>query len=533
MNIRCLFLLGLVCLPLSTAWAESQALPPGTPDGVQLDRWLAEKTVELRPDQLGRWAVQRNAKTIAQRAQVDSVTHLVEAEKALYDPMVTLSSSRSFSRQARSSADISADVQRLISCGLDPECEGSIEDLQLEVRQLTTMNGYGVQARAPTGAIVELRHGVQGSQNNMTDPRNVMEATGTLVLSVSQPLLKGFGPDVTEADLQVAQREYDVEVQNLQRQMLDTLGEAVGAYWQLYQSEQTIFWRKDAIKMGEAALEEVRARHQAGYGNPLEINDAQVALNERKIELLQAQQKWSEVQARLRSALNLPGDQFKDVRFATAADLDLQASASEGIDEDQALALWPSYRIAQLREQQEQIRLRYADNQRMPDLSLDVSYSKSLLSNSRKKSLSDVNESKDKGWSVGLTLSRPLMNMQANSKYDAQKVKVWAAAEAVRAERAAWANEVVARQQQLASAEQALQARRAAVSMREEALRLQQEQFKAGRSRIRAVLERQDQLNDSRLKAVEATVGWKLAILQLEAVSADVLANHGIALVRQ
>lgn len=531
MNVKWIRALVCAAVPL-WACAAPDAVPPMT-TVVPVERWLDQKSVTLVPSELGRWAIARNAKTIAQRAQVASVTHLVDAERGLYDPTLTLSSSRSFNRQARSSADISADVQRLISCGLDPECNGSIDDLQLDIRQLTTMNGYGVQVLTPTGAQVDFKHGVQGSQNNMTDPRNVMEATGSLVLSVTQPLLKGFGRDVTEADLQVAQREYEVELQNLHRQMLDTLGEAIGAYWQLYQSEQTLFWREDALNMGRAALHEVNTRLKAGYGNSLEVSDAELALNERQIEWVRAKQKWSEMQTRLRSALNLRGDQFKDVVFKTSSDVAVEGDAPVKIEQDSALALWPSFRIAQLRREQEEIRLRYANNQRMPDLSLALSYTKNLMTGSRSAALSHVPESKYQGWSVGVTLSRPIINQKADSKYDAQQVKVWAAGEAVQAERAAWANEVVAREQQLQSTHREMLARQASVRMREEALRLQQEQFEAGRSRVRAVLERQDQLNDSRLQAVEATVNWKLAELQLLAVSGDVLAHYGVSVARE
>ena len=53
-------------------------------------------------------------------------------------------------------------------------------------------------------------------------------------------------------------------------------------------------------------------------------------------------------------------------------------------------------------------------------------------------------------------------------------------------------------------------------------------QFEAGRARMRLVLERQDQLSESRLQAIEAQVNWKLAELQLLAVTGDVLTRFGI-----
>jgi outer membrane protein TolC len=495
-------------------------------------QWLSQGEVVMTPETLSRWAIERNAKTMAQRAQVSSVTQLVAAEEALYDPTLSLTTTRSKTKQKRSSEEISADVQRLISCGLDPECKGDISDLKLVNQQLSSVNGYGVQAMLPTGARLELMHSVQGNQTNMSDPINVMEARGTLTLTVSQPLLKGRGKDATEADLEVAKREYAVELQNLSRQVLDTLGSAVGAYWQLYQSEQSLYWRGEAVKMAEQAVDEVTVREQSGYSNKLELSDANVSLNARRIELSVARQQYAELQARIRNLLNLNGPSFDAVRFRTVRGIEpvVDAEAAKQLDEAKALAAWPSYRIAQLREEQERIRLRYADNQRQPDLSISLSMAKNNLFNSRKKAFEDVvhNKGEGGGWSLGISLSRPLGNDAAERKYSAQGIKVSAASDAVKSEWVAWSNEVVARSAQLKSTGYQAQAKAQAVALRQEALRLQREQFEAGRARMRLVLERQDQLSDSRLQAIEAQVNWKLAELQLLAVTGDVLNRFGI-----
>ena len=493
-------------------------------------RWLSQGEVVMTPETLARWAIERNAKTMAQRAQVSSVIQLVAAENALYDPTLSLTTSRSSSNQQRSSQDISADVQRLISCGLDPQCKDSISDLQLTHQQLATVHGYGMQALLPTGARVEVMHSVQGNQSNLSKPVNVMEARGTLTLTVSQPLLKGRGTDATEANLAVAQKEYAVELQNLSRQVLDTLGSAVGAYWQLYQSEQTLYWRGEAVKMAQQAVNEVTVRDQSGYSNKLELSDAHVSLNVRMVELSIGRQRHAELQARIRNLLNLNGQAFDVVRFRTVREVEpmVDVEAIKQIDEAKALAAWPSYRIAQLREEQERIRLRYADNQRQPDLSVSLSYAKNNLVNDRIKAFEDVKDSKNKGWSLGISLSRPLGNDAAERKYNAQGVKVSAASDAVRSEWVAWSNEVVAREAQLKYTGYQAQVNAQAVGLRQEALRLQREQFEAGRARMRLVLERQDQLSQSRLQAIEAQVNWKLAELQLLAVTGDVLTRFGI-----
>ena len=495
----------------------------------QAQAWLRAAEVVMTPGEIARWAIERNAKAIAQRAQVASVSELVEAERSLYDPVMSVTTSRTFNKQARPSQDISADVQRLISCGLDPECQGSISDLKLEDRQLATVHGYGVQVLLPSGAQLEVRHSVQGNRSNLSDPPDKMEARASLTLSVVQPLLRGGGRDATEADLAVAEREYGVELQNLSRQVLDTLGSAVGAYWQLYQSEKTVFWREEALHMAQAAVDEVVTREQAGYGNTLELADAKLALNARRNELVSAVQQHAELQARVRNLLNLPGSAYAAVKFKTAASVLPVVDAPGELEQSKALDAWPAYRIALLREEQERIRLSYANNQRQPDLSLAMTYSQNNLMASRKKAFEDVADSKNRGWSLGVTFSRPLFNSAAEHKYGAQSVKVKAATQAVQSELVAWSNELVARESQLKATGEQVKVRRDAVALREQALAMQQAQFDAGRARMRTLLERQDQLSDSRLQSIEAEINWKLAELQLLAATGDVLERFGIS----
>lgn len=494
--------------------------------------WLREGQARLSPGEFAREAIARNAATMASRAKLSSVSHLVEAERSIYDPTVSVQVSRTFDKKPRPSADISADVQRLINCAVNPDCEGSIDDLQLNNEQSAQMFEYGVQMKLPTGAQVSVTHNVTGARSNLSDPINLLEARGSLQFSMVQPLLKGWGRGATEADLAVAELEYMVEQQNLVRQILDTIGESVGTYWHLFQAEQSIRLREEAVANAERIVDEVRKREAAGFGNELERQDALVALGTRQSDLIDAQQNLVQVQARVRNALNLSGQDFEKVVFRTdmpSAQPD-QALAVHGFDESAALKLWPSYRIAQLRLQQEDIRLQYANNQRKPELNAMLSYSQSSMNNTNSKAFKDALDSRYQGWSVGLSLQRPLFNGSANSKYEAQGVKLMAAKEDVNAERMAWTNEVVARRRNLDATVRGLKLAQEMVTLRESSLQLQRQQVQAGRARVRLLLEREDQLSNARILALDALVALKIARLQFSAVVGKALERYGVAL---
>lgn len=502
-----------------------------------VEGWRGQPRVELYPDEFARWALLRSAKMIAQRAQTASVRHLVEAQRALYDSVMTLSSSRSYVPQRRTTQEVNAEVQKLLSClqNINPASPCDMNGLNYDSRVYTTSMGYGIKGLLPTGAQLEMKHSLQNTVHNLSMPANIHESRGNLTITLTQPLLKGRGRDFIEADLSVAEREQAVEMQNLSRQTLDTLGEAVATYWQLYQSEQTLHWRSEAVRLANQAVRDSQIRAENSNASALEIKEAEMALSVRNVELTRAQQKHKELQARIRGVMNLSGLAYQHVNFTTRGpSWNTPDLASVPVDTDAALLNWPSFRIAQIREEQERIRFEHADRLRSADLSVTASaLANPYAAPGPREAMLDVGSTPYKGWSFGVNYSRPLMNTEAQSKFEAQTVKLQAAGEAVQGERVAWSNEFVARGSQYGSAIKELELRRQAVKMREDALRMQREFVLAGRSRTSQILEREDQLIESLLQEVEAFVNLRLAELQLQAIHGTVLRQFGVELAEQ
>jgi outer membrane protein len=502
-----------------------------------IDGWRRQTQVVLQPDEFGRWAVLRSAKMIAQRAQTASVHHLVEAERALYDSVLTLSSNRSYMPQRRTTQEVNAEVQKMLSClqNLNPSSPCDLTGLNYDSRLYTTSMGYGIKGLLPTGAQLEMKHSLQNSVHNLSMPANIHESRGNLTITLTQPLLKGRGREFIEADLQVAEREQAIELQNLSRQTLDTLGEAVATYWQLYQAEQVLHWRNEAVRLAKQAVQESRIRLANGSANALEIKEAQLALSVRDVELTRARQKHIELQARVRGVMNLSGIDYQHVSFTTGgAPIALTDMSNQSVDTEAALFSWPSYRVAQIKEEQERIRFEHADRLRSADLNFTVSaLANPYASPGARDAMTQIGSTPYKGWSVGLNYSRPIGNGESQSKFEAQSVKLMAASDVVNGERVAWTNELVARTAQYSTARKELESRREAVKLRQEALNMQREYLMAGRSRTSQILEREDQLIDSVLQEIEGYVNLRLAELQLQAIHGTVLRQFGITLSEQ
>jgi len=105
-----------------------------------------------------------------------------------------------------------------------------------------------VRGKAPTGAAYEVSYELHRRQSNLLSSTDGIEYRGTLTVSLKQPLLRGRGRGVTETDLRVAEKEQQIEQQRFVKQMLDTVGEAVGTYWHLGRAQQTLEIRQRSVR---------------------------------------------------------------------------------------------------------------------------------------------------------------------------------------------------------------------------------------------------------------------------------------------
>src|SRR5439155_17084014 len=103
----------------------------------------------------------------------------------------------------------------------------------------------GIRQQFSTGAEVTLSTDLTRYDNHspglflFPDPAYTTAAR----LGISQPLLRGFGSDVTQATIRIAQNAEQRSVEDLRANLMQTALDAESAYWNLVQA-----WRDLAIR---------------------------------------------------------------------------------------------------------------------------------------------------------------------------------------------------------------------------------------------------------------------------------------------
>lgn len=439
---------------------------------------------------------------------------LAEAEAALYEPILFAALKRSSIERQRTTEEKSSNIFVQQDNVLD---------------ESGRMTEAGVRQRLPLGGELSLSARQAQRASNVlakSSPPVTLELNSGLVLSFKQPLWRGSGVAVTETDKRVAELEAVVAQWQYLQQLHKVLAEGLSLFWQAEVAVQAARWREQLLSGTGALTEDARVRIEAGKLAPRALLELERVRLMREADLGRAAQTRDELKLRLLSSLDLEAAQLPHLQLA-GQDAE-PAAASRTADE--ALAQWAPFQVAQLRKRQGELRLAFADNQRRPAVDLVLSYTNTGLANaSSSTSWRTVKDGKYPEWFVGLNMELgALGNRRASAQWLAQALRVEQSDTEIAAIRQAFLND---RQGKLLAQEQlqretALLARE--VQTRQALLDDERQRFDAGLGLLSALLQAEQELIESRIRAADAQGRLETARLSLLLADGALLAAYGI-----
>jgi len=132
----------------------------------------------------------------------------------------------------------------------------------------------------------------------------------TLGFSIVQPLLKGRGKESSGAQLLLARANASVSEEAFRAQVNTILFNVVQAYWELVFSERNLAVAEQSLQLAGEQLGRTRAQVEVGMIAPVEETQAEVAVAQRRNELIVARNGLENATDNLRALLkaeSLPG----------------------------------------------------------------------------------------------------------------------------------------------------------------------------------------------------------------------------------
>jgi len=339
-----------------------------------------------------RLALQRNLDLRALEFEARAGDALVRKGYGIYDPQVQLTVAEGEGRERTNLIFISETEANIVK----------YRDLNLSVSQLL-----------PLGARLSAFFTNLREDSNSTSRLFNPSYQAELGLSLVQPLLRDFGRTVTESPILLATRDRSIAFQDLRQEAFDLVRDVRHLYYEALSLRDQMAYRESSVALAERVLEENRARLDAGVLPAVEVLEAEVGLQLRQRELLDARRLYEDALDRFGVLLNTESPTDLAEPPPVAADV----VVDDGIAFDHAREKRPDL-LRQVEEiERRRIECEVARNRLLPALDLGATYSHKGLGQNVDDAFDDIGSNDFRNWEVAFNFSYPIGNREARNEY--------------------------------------------------------------------------------------------------------------------
>jgi outer membrane protein TolC len=389
--------------------------------------------------------------------------------------------------------------------------------------------GLGINQLLPSGTQVGAswmsNRGQTNSEFYFLNPR----WDARLNLTLTQPLLNGFGTNATRAQIIIAENLRDQTAVGFEVEIIRLLADVELAYWELVATRQAIAVTEQSLELAERLLEETRQRVEVGTSAPIDMVQSEATVATRHQELIYANNAASNAEDNLKGLLGFDLPHEWQVRIETTDSSNVDPFFPDlGESIETALLKRPAIIRQELELERLDTDVKVARNAALSRLDLTGSYGWGGVSGT--STITDIEgnpitiregwgdaaqqvfEFDFPRWTVGLNFSMPVGNHRAKEQLAATRYQRGRSG----AQLAALKQEIT-RQVRFAvrALEDGAAAIDAAVASRRLAVRnleAEQTKFDNGLSTNFQVSEIQDALASAQFAEIQARVGYRKAI---------------------
>ncbi len=242
--------------------------------------------------------------------------------------------------------------------------------------------------------------------------------TSDALVSLTQPLLRGFGTDANAQQIRVAFYRYQESEANTKLEVIRVLADADRAYWRLYAGRQVLIVRKQEYDLAIVQLERAKRQARAGVVAEVDVVRAESGVADRVEAIIIAENLVRQRERELKRILNEP-DISLDSPVVIEPATEPRAVAYELNAPrliNQAMAGRMELLATELRIAEETANVAFARNAALPLVTLQYNYGVNGLGESFDDSLTVMRDANFQDHRLGLHVEVPIGNEQARSR---------------------------------------------------------------------------------------------------------------------
>lgn len=344
-------------------------------------------------------------------------------------------------------------------------------------------------------------------------------------LSLSQPLLSGFGKEVTGREIVVASDAREVSLARWRDAAQGVAAEVRDIYFSLVQARDDLATRKASLAAARQIHEENEARVRAGVLASIELLDSGFGLAARERDLLEAEKNLADRADRLRVVLQTPAP-GELVPAGPLPEAPIEASEEEATRA--ALSTRPDLLAARIDLRTREFRSKVSRNLALPSLTVTGKAGLTGLGTGYGGAIEDLGSLETPFWSVGLELAYPLGNRAARADLAEARLRARQAEASLRNLEEAAALEVRTAIRDMRTKFREIEVAKKGVALGEARLAAFRKRGKLGLATTKNILEVEVDYVAARDALTRARTEYQGAVTRLYRATGELLEKHGI-----
>ncbi len=414
---------------------------------------------------------------------------------------------------------------------LNPAAVGSNA---LVSRSLT--GSVGVDAGFSPGTQLGLAYNNMAQNTNASTYMYNPYAQSSLGLTVTQPLLRGFGIALNRRFIRIAAIDRKMTDLVFREQAIATVSGVIRLYYDLVSLNEDLAVKRQTLESAQRLYKDNQSQVEAGTLAPIEQTRAQAQVAAAQQDLIASEGFVLQQELLLKTVLTRRGTAdplLRAARIVPTSSITIPTSDEDRPVDDlmkEALAHRPEITSAGLQIQGGQISLEGSRNQLLPQLDVvGVAQNSGLAANSG-GALGQVLRRDNPTYEIGLQLDLPLRNRQAEADVARDELQV----RQFEVRRQQMENQVRLEIENaliaLGRAREALRAAAEVRTLQEQSLDLEREKFKVGLSTTFLITQYQSFVAQARSSEVAARSAWIKAHDALERAMGRTLEANGVSI---
>ncbi len=346
---------------------------------------------------------------------------------------------------------------------------------------------------------------------------------------VVQPLLKDFGPAAGLANVRTARIAKHIAVLTWKQRVMTSIQAVMATYYDMLFGTADISVRTEAILADQNLVHNYQRRMEVGFMQPFDVQQARAQVSVDEELLISAKNGLLERQFALKRLIL---DQFdvNDAKiFLPMAEAALKVpTLDRAALLQQAFANRLDFQMVLAEADAQDIRLRFARNQMLPQLDLVATYGLNGLQEDYSSSFDQGFANRTPAWTVGVNLRIPLGNIQGRAQVALARAQKEQAIIKIKQSELAIGVDIDTVLSRIITNRKRLETARKTRELYEEAVRIAYRRLDQGQISTADIIDQQRRLYDSKSRELAAVAEINKSVTQLWLVTGCVLEKTGI-----